>query len=206
MKGRIKLIIGESPFPGESNYKKIEIKDYLKIKNDKELSVAFIAVSKKDDNKLEWCSAMKLVMNLFYDDIGENLVENKDELLQKLYNDNIYLINIYNKLLEEKNLKGKKKFDKDSINIDIVGEFIKHSKNRDKEVDILMIGNESINIVTKYCCRKCFPNVKLYSIIHPSARGRSLEDRIKCWEHFEYKEDKYSSSEEVIKAFRKNKV
>ena len=206
MTSRIKLIIGESPYPGKLKYKKIEVKNYLKINNDKELSVGFIAVSKRDDNKLEWCNTMELVMNLFYEDIRENLVENKDELLQKLYNDEIYLINIYNKLLEKENRNGKKLIDKDSNNIDIVGEFINHSNNRDKEIDILMIGNEAINIVTKYCCRKGFSNVTLYSIIHPAAFGRNFENRIKCWEHFNYNDVKYSSSKNVIKAFRKNKV
>ena len=119
MTDKIKLIIGESPYPGRKKYRKLEITDYLKIGNNLKLSVGFISVSKKNDENLVWCPTMKKVLNFLYEDSKINHIKSVKELLSLFERERIFLVNIYNKLLPNN------KIDKSSSIISIIDEFIK---------------------------------------------------------------------------------
>ena len=75
MVNKIRLIVGESPYPGRKTYKKLEIKNYLKLENNKKLVVGFISVSKINDENLVWCPTMKKVLNFLYEDSKINHIK-----------------------------------------------------------------------------------------------------------------------------------
>lgn len=195
MVNKIKLIVGESPYPGRKTYKKLEIKDYLKIKNNKKLVVGFISVSKIDDKNLVWCSTMKKVLNFLYEDSEINHIKSVKELLKLFEDDGIFLVNIYNNLLPNN------KIDKKSSIISIIEKFIKD--NSDKKIEILMVGKESVKIISENFGNKKYKNIECYSIIHPAARGRHSDQVKKQWITRDYKVmgNVYSESDKLKEVF-----
>lgn len=195
MTDKIKLIIGESPYPGRKKYRKLEITDYLKIGNNLKLSVGFISVSKKNDENLVWCPTMKKVLNFLYEDSKINHIKSVKELLSLFERERIFLVNIYNKLLPNN------KIDKSSSIISIIDEFIK--KNSDKKIEILMVGKESVKIISEKFGNKKYKNIKCYSIIHPAARGRHSDQVKKQWITRDYKimGNVYSESDKLKEVF-----
>ena len=195
MVNKIRLIVGESPYPGRKTYKKLEIKNYLKLENNKKLVVGFISVSKINDENLVWCPTMKKVLNFLYEDSKINHIKSVKELLSLFKRDGIFLVNIYNELLPNN------KIDKSSSIISIIDEFIK--KNSDKKIERLMVGKESVKIISEKFGNKKYKNVECYSIIHPAARGRHSDQVKKQWITRDYKimGNVYSESDKLKEVF-----
>lgn len=199
MLDRIRLIVGESPYPGRKSYQKLEITDYLKIDNSKKLVVGFISVSRKNDENLVWCPTMKKVLNFLYEDSKINHIKSVKELLNLFERDGIFLVNIYNKLMSNNEI------DKSSSIVSIIDEFIK--KNSDKKIEILMVGKESVKIISENFGNKNIKNIECFSIIHPAARGRHSNQVKKQWITRDYKimGNIYSESDKLKEVFTVNR-
>ena len=72
-----------------------------------------------------------------------------------------------------------------------------------KKIEILMVGKESVKIISEKFGNKKYKNVECYSIIHPAARGRHSDQVKKQWITRDYKimGNVYSESDKLKEVF-----